>query len=59
MRRVGCWYLKKGQGTRRLREGINRAQSIAEVRSLIADFPWEDTNFSETIPSEEPCEIEC
>jgi nifR3 family TIM-barrel protein len=59
MRRVGCWYLKKGQGTRRLREGINRAQSIAQVRALIADFPWEETCFSETILSEETCEVEC
>lgn len=38
MRRVGCWYLKKAQGTREFREKISRATSISEVASLIANF---------------------
>ena len=60
MRRVGCWYLKKGKGTKQLRESLNRSQSIVEIRSLIRGFAWEETNFSEPIPSElASCEVEC
>ncbi len=59
MRRVGCWYLKKGKGTRQLREWLNRSQSIQEIREHIANFAWHDANFSEVIPSElETCEVE-
>jgi tRNA-dihydrouridine synthase B len=59
MRRVGCWYLKKGKGTRQLREWLNRSQSIQEIRGHIENFAWQDANFSETIPSElESCEVE-
>lgn len=59
MRRVGCWYLKKGKGTRQLREGLNRSQSIEEIRQHIIQFPWHEANFSEPIPSElESCEAE-
>ncbi len=39
MRRVGCWYLKKAQGTREFREKISRASSISEVAELIKHFP--------------------
>ncbi len=60
MRRVGCWYLKKGRGTKALRETLNRAQSIVEICSLIQEFRWHETNFSEPIPSElATCEAEC
>ncbi len=59
MRRVGCWYLKKGKGTRQLREALNRSKSTQEIRMLIADYPWHETNFSEPIPSElETCDVE-
>jgi len=46
MRRVGCWYLKKGQGTKRLREALNRSRSIIEIQELILNYSWEDTDFS-------------
>lgn len=38
MRRVGCWYFKKSQGTRSFRELISRAASPEEVRELILSF---------------------
>lgn len=52
MRRVGCWYLKKGNGTRKLREALNRAKSVQEIHALISDYSWQETNFSEPILSE-------
>jgi nifR3 family TIM-barrel protein len=45
MRRVGCWYLKNGQGTKKLREALNRSKSIAEIKELILSYPWEETCF--------------
>ncbi len=42
MRRVGCWYLRSQKGTKKLREGINRAQSMSEVDALIRNFDWEE-----------------
>lgn len=53
MRRVGCWYLKYGAGTRRLRELINGAKSMREIRSLIEAFPWHETDFSVKSSTEE------
>lgn len=46
LRRVGCWYLKRGQGTRKLREAINRSKTVEEIRSFIVDYPWHETDFS-------------
>ncbi len=39
MRRVGCWYLKKSNGTRAFRELISKAESVDEVLYLISHFP--------------------
>ena len=47
LRRIGCWYLKKGKGVKKLREEINRSRSVEEVRELIHLFPWEEVDFSE------------
>lgn len=59
MRRVGCWYLKKGKGARRLRELLNRSQSIEEIRSHICDYDWQQVHFSElSQPEIEACEVE-
>jgi nifR3 family TIM-barrel protein len=55
LRRVGCWYLKKGKGVRNLRETLNRSNTVAEVRTLIEEFPWHETEFSAPIIHEE-CE---
>lgn len=46
LRRVGCWYLKRGQGTRKLREAINRSKTLEEIRTHILDYPWHETDFS-------------
>ncbi|MDN3507675.1 MAG: tRNA-dihydrouridine synthase, partial [Simkaniaceae bacterium] len=45
MRRVGCWYLRKGKGTKALRETINRAQSLKEIEKLIANYDWEGVSY--------------
>ncbi len=46
MRRVGCWYLKNGHGTKKLREALNHSKSIAEIQELIVSYPWESTSFT-------------
>lgn len=57
IRRVGCWYLKLGRGTKYLREAVNRSCSTEEVYMHIRNFPWEDVEFSTPTPSlEESCE---
>jgi nifR3 family TIM-barrel protein len=58
MRRVGCWYLKRGHGTRVLKEAIHKAKSLDEIHQLICAFPWEQVDFS--LPEqhmEEECEV--
>ncbi len=52
LRRVGCWYLKRGQGTRKLREAINRSKSLQETRQLILNYTWEETDFSAPVQIE-------
>jgi nifR3 family TIM-barrel protein len=54
LRRVGCWYLKRGQGTRKLREMINRSKTLEETRSHILNYAWDETDFSgSSIPEED------
>ncbi|MBP7074943.1 MAG: tRNA dihydrouridine synthase DusB [Rhabdochlamydiaceae bacterium] len=53
LRRVGCWYLKRGQGTRKLREMINRSKSLEETRALILDYAWHETDFSAPVQIDE------
>lgn len=53
MRRVGCWYLKYGAGTKKLRECINASKSLQEIRSILENFAWEETDFTPSAPSEE------
>lgn len=57
LRRVGCWYLKKGKGTRKLRESLNKSKSVVEIRQLICDYPWQETDFSSSI-EESVAEVE-
>jgi len=40
MRRIGCWYLKEGRGTRALRDSINQAKTFSEARALIENYDW-------------------
>lgn len=35
MRRVGCWYIKKGGGAKEFRSAMSRAQSLADVDALL------------------------
>lgn len=46
MRRVGCWYLRNGTGTKKLRESLNRTKKLTEVETLINNYDWEQTNFN-------------
>ena len=46
MRRVGCWYLRNGKGTKKLREGLNSAKELIEIENLINTYDWEQTSFS-------------
>jgi tRNA-dihydrouridine synthase B len=57
LRRIGCWYLKKGEGTRKLRESLNKSRTLDEIRALILSYPWHETDFStpELIPEEAEC----
>jgi len=43
MRRVGCWFLRQGKGTKKLRESLNRSKSMSEVKTLIETYEWEQT----------------
>lgn len=58
VRRVGCWYLKLGRGTKSLREAVNRSCSLEEVSFHIQNFSWEEVEFSslfEESPEEQTC----
>ncbi|MGR3973612.1 MAG: tRNA dihydrouridine synthase DusB [Candidatus Rhabdochlamydia sp.] len=46
MRRIGCWYLKQGQGTKKLRDSLNKSTSVEEMRRLIEGYAWDETQFS-------------
>jgi len=54
MRRIGCWYLRGGKGTRLLRDNINKARSLEEVQALIESYEWAQTSFDIESLSEEP-----
>jgi nifR3 family TIM-barrel protein len=46
LRRVCCWFLKNAKGVKQLRESINRALSVKEMRLLIDAYPWHEADFS-------------
>ncbi|GAB4194349.1 MAG: tRNA dihydrouridine synthase DusB [Simkaniaceae bacterium] len=45
IRKVGCWYLRDGRGTKALRQAINHAKTIQEALNIIHDYPWDETSF--------------
>ncbi len=60
IRRVGCFYLKTGRGTKHLREALNKSASIEEVYFHINNFAWEETDFTPLpVSSLESCEVSC
>jgi tRNA-dihydrouridine synthase len=60
IRRVGCWYLRLGKGTKALREGINRSKSLKEALDLIYQYTWELASYTpEEIPSQQESEACC
>lgn len=46
MRRVGCWYLRNGTGTKKLRESLNKSKNLKEVEKLIRNYDWQQTSFT-------------
>ncbi|MBX9922763.1 MAG: tRNA dihydrouridine synthase DusB [Rhabdochlamydiaceae bacterium] len=59
IRRVGCYYLKGGRGTKHLREAINRSASLEETYMHIQNFSWEEADFSPQTQSEVSEEVTC
>jgi len=58
MRRIGCWYLRGGKGTRLLRDSINKSRSLEEVKHLIQSYEWDQTSF-DVPPAVEEEEASC
>lgn len=56
IRRVACWYLRLGKGTKVLREGINRSRKLSDALTLINEYEWEHADFRHDLVSEE---LEC
>ena len=46
LRRVGCWFLRNIHGAKELRETINRASAVDEVRTVISSYPWHSCSFA-------------
>ncbi|MCB1115525.1 MAG: tRNA dihydrouridine synthase DusB [Chlamydiia bacterium] len=46
MRRMGCWYLRSGTGTKKLREALNKTKDLKELEKLIKNYDWDQTSFS-------------
>ncbi|MCB1072296.1 MAG: tRNA dihydrouridine synthase DusB [Chlamydiia bacterium] len=46
MRRIGCWYLRDGTGTKKLRESLNRSKDLKEIEKLIRNYDWQQTSFN-------------
>ena len=40
LRRIGSWYLKKGEGMKKLREFVVHAQNLDDVVAQIKEFAW-------------------
>jgi tRNA-dihydrouridine synthase B len=55
IRRVGCWYLRLGRGTKALREGINRSRELREALELIHNFSWDTADYSECLQEALSC----
>lgn len=58
IRRVGCWYLRLGRGTKALREGINRSRVLKDALHLIHSYEWENTDFSQGLEASAECDSE-
>ncbi len=41
LKRVGCWYLKQIEGTKKFKEKLNRSKSRSEIDALIEEFSLE------------------
>jgi nifR3 family TIM-barrel protein len=57
LRRVGCWFLRKGRGVRELRETLNRSKLISEIKDLIHNYAWENSDFSHDVEGDAKNEV--
>ncbi len=46
LRRVGCWYLRQGRGTKALRHALNRATTLSEARHCIETYDWSQVDLA-------------
>lgn len=59
IRRVGCWYLRLGRGTKALREGINRSRVLGDALALIHNYQWDTADYGNcSDESDTQCESE-
>lgn len=58
MRRIGCWYLKKGKGTRQLKDMLNKCKNVHEMQDMVLNFHWDQTDFT-AASAEDTEEITC
>lgn len=59
VRRVGCWYLKKGMNTRIFRDRISRVTSIEDAWDLIRNCSFDEPAKSEEVLVEASEECAC
>jgi len=48
MRRIGCWYIKRGKAAKMFRQKISHANSLDEVEELVMNYPWQEEDFHES-----------
>lgn len=61
MRRVGCWYIKRGRAAKMFRQRISHASSLEEVEELLYRYPWSQDDFHEDescVETDEVCHCE-
>ena len=49
LRRIGCWYLRQGRGTKQLRQSLNTSKTIETAKELIHRYDWSQVDFSHEI----------
>ena len=47
MRHIGCWYIKNGPGSRKIRYAISNAESLDDVRRIISEMQEDEKSSDE------------
>lgn len=58
IRRVGCWYLKKNNGTRSFREAISRVDSLEKAWNIVKHFSFEEKGIAEKGSTDDVKDVE-